>query len=819
MAIYSSPKIKFTGQVRPDDKAAPTYKEGMEYAVAWGKFMYDAFLGDADHQAFLSKAAMLQSYSDGNQDPSKTMDLLLDDNQEGARTSTVVDDGGQQRRIGRDSVRDGYLAVNHTDIFSPMPKYIQVITGIMDQTDHHVTPESTDPQSSNAKIDMKYMAMVKADNHKFFTRFKEMMGIITMDREVQLPQSVQELEMWQSIGAFKLPYEIGLERATGFSLDEGNWKYIKDKTIANLVTFNRAGCITLTDPVTFDILPEWVDVTDIYKDGSPHNSYTDSSFGFAVKYYTIGQIKEMLVGNQEWSDEDIEKLSKSFADDKILGNGSFDRVKYNGFRIPVMHGYYRTKDSHYTTIRRTKAGTLKEFPEPWQNNTTPPRMYDNDKRKTEVTEFETIYEVVYPLGFDKAISFGRFKDIPYDFKSRNVPLPISITVIDGKSITESAIKPLDMLNMTMLRLEGAIAKSPPPGIAIDIDKLSGVRLGSNNMDPIDIIRLYRQSGDYIYRLKTPGNSGSFIGGGATGKPIEELRGGLGTVIADAIQSTEFHLRNLSEVTGLDRITSVSKTPGTDQGAAVTKLAVDATQNNLQPIYKAYLRMKEQVVRYITLKSVAIALSDGPASERMKNIMGQAPYDAIRAAGMKHPIHWGFTTKAHPTAEMKAEIRNAALDSIQAGRNGVPAITQSEFMFIMQHMDSVDGINTARVYLAYKERQRQDLEDARREQGIKMQSEEQQKLQAMKDQAEQKKRDDEFTLEMAKIQAKAEAEISVLRFQASIGTAPGEAPSPPSVTPQQGKDIMAGNDPKPAPSNNTPPAPSNTPPPAGPPPGM
>ena len=82
----------------------------------------------------------LRQLADGNQDIQQYQDILLDESE-----------GGDAKK--------GYMNINW-DIFSVMPKFLRVVEGMMEQTDHQVIATAVDPTSSDEKEDADRKSVV-----------------------------------------------------------------------------------------------------------------------------------------------------------------------------------------------------------------------------------------------------------------------------------------------------------------------------------------------------------------------------------------------------------------------------------------------------------------------------------------------------------------------------------------------------------------------------------------------------------------------------------------------------------------------------------
>ncbi|WP_347852423.1 hypothetical protein, partial [Planktomarina sp.] len=73
-----------------------------------------------------------------------------------------------------------------------------------------------------------------------------------------------------------------------------------------------------------------------------------------------------------------------------------------------------------------------------------------------------------------------------------------------KSMVESCTGFADMLQLTHLKIQQAIAKAKPDGLIIDIEGLENVQLGKGgDLQPLDLHDIYEQTGVFYYRSKNP----------------------------------------------------------------------------------------------------------------------------------------------------------------------------------------------------------------------------------------------------------------------------------------------------------------------------
>jgi len=359
-------------------------------------------------------------------------------------------------------------------------------------------------------------------------------------------------------------------------------------------------------------------------------------------------------------------------------------------------------DSIFETTRKKGDKTM-VYQEEWKGKA--PRFYNSEQRTTSRTDIHTLYHCNWVIGESKdyVYEYGRPSNLPYNYETKEVEAPIHLYKGRGRSIVDRIITLADDIMFQYLKLQAAIIKAPPPGIKFDIGSLDNITLdGTTKLVPLDVLDIYSQTGDFLYRLAPATMPG--LQGMSNPRPIEELRGGLGSAITDAITAMEFYYKQLDVLTGIDPFTTANQAPKPDQGKAVTEMAVAATANALKQLYNGYLTIKEAQTKAATyfIQAVCYLYEDDIEHNPYFKVIGKTNLLAIITAGSTSPICYGFTAKAVPSDYLVNEVIGAARDALNAGRNGSPMLKPSEYLFIVEHLDTFDGIQWARLYLARKE---------------------------------------------------------------------------------------------------------------------
>lgn len=756
--------------VRPKNDLDPKYKQNdPKYSLDMAKYIYSSYrMGRTGIKPDdIDLIELCRRYASGRQDPNKYKKIFLGD--ESPNGVIPLDDVNNGTATVRNQ-REGWVDMDFEHIFSPLPKYMMNIIGMMETQEHDIFCEAQDEKSINEKEDLKYTALVNARHKELTDYVREKLGLPQSDQTL-LPTNMQELSMFESMGAFKLPYEMAMERLLNHTQYVSEYKKIKRRIIYDLVSINKSATMSYTDPITGVVKDKWIDIEDLIIEDSVQEDFKDSTYAAIPENITIVDLRAQ---NPNIPEEELEGLAKRYlgvmGNPNVLGNiqstaktniysPAVANYAYNDIRVPVLHCVWKTTDSEYYTIRKNTEGKEIEVYEPYRGDgTVAPKTYNTDKRKTTRTDIRTIYQCRWVIGTDFVYDYGRLHNISFDFKTKEALLPVHVFRLPGRSIIDNAMVLADQLQMAFLRLQNAIAKSPPPGIAVEFGSLENMAFDGKKWSPLDIIKLRSQTGNYIYRQVSP-IPGQPI---TQNKPFEELRGGLGTAVADALQTFELIYTQLSEVTGVDRLSAVSKSPTADQGVGVTELAVSATSNTLRPIYTGYVTIKENQSRCDAMMLQAV-IQTPEGEEVYKKIIGSSMVDAIKVAGNYPPAEWGFKIIAQPDDAMKNEVRQAAMGAMAGGKNGIPALTYSDYLFIVEHLNTGAGIKYARAFIAYKEGERDKQASQMAQANVQNQTQSQMQLEQLK-----------IKSELLKIQAQLDADKERITLEAAMKTATDQA---------------------------------------------
>lgn len=673
----------------------------------------------------LKEIADLRELANGNQDVRRYQKILLDESDTGEL--------------------EGYMNIAF-DVFSVMPKFLRVVEGMMEQTEHSVIATAVDPKSSSEKEEMKFRTA-------FRMKFKEQLSTIEAglgmeDSKGFLPETIEELELYSGLGGFKLSRETELEEGLDYTAYISEWKEIKKKIIRDALTFNKLCVKDFTDPYVGKVKYRYVDPAMFV--GQYSKSYDHRNMRFAGEVIQES-IEEILKEDPEVDLEKLRKLASTF--NGLNGNPSLTDTelgvsyspdgscKWGNFLVDVYDFEWKSINSEYWTTRTTQYGENLRYEEEWGT------IKKTEKRKTEVFDIHVVYKAKWVIGTEIVYNFGLQHDVPRP-EGKEVALSFHFYAYPDKAIVQSAEPCLHQIALAHIKLQNAIAEAAPPGIAIEYTALQNMKLGGNKMEPLELIRMRKQNGDLIYKSSTHRGQPNIPGGY---RPIQELEGGLGRQLEEFIRIFEIYTEFIREVTGINQIADAS-TPNPEQSVGGSQIAVAATNNALRPIYSAYLTIKERLAKNACMRMQLLIKHNKKAMEGYIPVLGQMGVKIISVSADVVDANYYIKYEAKPTNERKQVIMSAATAAMAPDKDGTKSIELPDFLLIERVLEN-GNLKYAEAFLNYKSKKNKDKQLQLQRENMQLDSERELKAIELKAQVEKEQvtfeTDEKIRFEQAK----------------------------------------------------------------------
>jgi len=203
------------------------------------------------------------------------------------------------------------------------------------------------------------------------------------------------------------------------------------------------------------------------------------------------------------------------------------------------------------------------------------------------------------------------------------------------------------------------------------------------MKPLDIIDLYNQTGNLVYRaMDEEGNPSAM-------RPITELNNGLGNEAAQYFDIINRNVQLLRDILGFNEITDGSTPdPRTLKGVAV--LASESTNNALSYIKDAERGLTERLAYNLTLR-----IQDAAKQGTLKGYVKALGTDSIEFFKVDPHVtahEYGIILEDKPNEHQKESLNKRIEQALQAGQ-----ITIADSLLI----ENLENVKQAQEILAYR----------------------------------------------------------------------------------------------------------------------
>ena len=704
--------FKVDSAFRPSDDINPkTKREDKQWHSNWAKFIWNYGQKNDDSPATnRSHYATLRSYGAGKQDTNKYKMKFPTGSETDTGPSPASEyDTGESKK----GERKGVLNINW-DIVSVFPKFRRILLGKFSTLDHAITAFALDRQSGDERENEKWELFAKKKNNGFMKEVYKMRGL-DYQQPSYLPDDVQELELFESMGGFKLKHEQAMELMIQHTFDVSDWdKNIKDLIFGDLIDLNIAAVMEDFDTEAGKVKQTWADVARLIYPGSFYNNGKKAPFWGYEEYYTIVQLRQKGFS---------EKQLASFANDNSnsLGNSTYQsswynensvagsRCPYNDFNIRVLRCEMRSTDTFYDTKHTNKYGKVKYYPDEYG------KKRDTESKKTRVTHVNNVYQVKWIVGSEECFEYGIKNGQPR--VDKEVEMSCHVIKLSGQSMVENCMTHLDELQMDFLQLQNAKANARSSGIAINFDSISNIKMGGKVMHALSILEIYRTTGDLIFKATPMGLSGM---GNNLGKPMQELTGGIGPLLMELMQDVEFRLKMIREATGVNVVADASD-PDPNLSVGGSEMALSATNNAIRPLYKAYVTLKEKVARSACLRTQLLLKYNPQAYEAYYPVLGRANLQVLAIGQKAQEASYTTKVEAIPTEQEKMDLKNYIAEAMRTGKNGVASLRPSHGLLLNEMLSSSIPLKKIRVMLSFLENKDRQIQDMKEKENYQVQA--------------------------------------------------------------------------------------------------
>ena len=630
-----------------------------------------------------------------------------------------------------------------------IPKFVDIIVNGMSQRVFDIKAYAQDPESLKQRT--KYADAIMRDMYakELIQATKEATGMDFFNSADpnNIPETQEDLDLHMQL-SYKQSIEIAEEEAIDSVLQANKYELVKrriteDLTVigigASKTSFNLANGIDI----------EYVDPANLVY------SYTDDP-NFEDIYY-VGEVKSMSLVEVKkqfpWlSDQELEKIQKFPGNANYTRNFYAQQDSYN--QVQVLYFEYKTYSNQVFKIKQTEQGLEKALEKP---DTFNPPSNDNFERVGR--SIEVLYTGAKILGHEMMLDWRMSENMtrPTSNVSRvNMNYCICAPKL-YKGMIESTVSRItgfaDMIQLTHLKLQQVLSRMVPDGVFVDVDGLAEVDLGNGtNYNPAEALNMYFQTGSIVGRSMT--QEGDINRGKV---PIQELQTSAGgQKIASLIQTYQYYLQMIRDVTGLNEATDAS-TPDVKALVGLQKIAAANSNTALRHLMKASLYLTLRVCENVALR-IADVLQFPLTRAALIDSISAYNTGTLEELQDKNLQDFGIFLELEPDEEQKAQLEQNIRVALASG-----GIDLDDAIDIRQ----VKNLKLANQLLKQKRKKKLEKDQAAQQANIQAQAAANAQAAEQATLAEMQKQQALAETEVQIEQAKSQMEIQRMQTEATI----------------------------------------------------
>ena len=370
-----------------------------------------------------------------------------------------------------------------------LPKFVRVVANKILSRNPYPNLEAVDPLSSSDKNNKKRRIEIQVEAKKQLQQLKENTGMVIGEDPDKLPDTLEEAEILLGTNV-KTDAEIAAQIGTNMTL---SWNSFNDnvfrRCVNDLVSLGMSVVKRNNDP-NEGIKTEYVDPSTFIHSYTEDPGFNDMMYAGHVKTMSILELKRLA--GHELDEEVFEKIAKEAKNKDGNDPNAYSRKSYNKRAMRQEYGYdeymvdvldfeFISVDCIYFEEKENRFGNTNFFMKGFDYEEKQGSVFDRKPHKMEIS---TVYGGSYIMGgSDILFNYGMMKNIPkniHDLSKCRLSYSVVATNMRNmmpKSMVDSCTGFADMLQLTHLKIQQAIAKAKPDGLIIDIEGLENVQLG------------------------------------------------------------------------------------------------------------------------------------------------------------------------------------------------------------------------------------------------------------------------------------------------------------------------------------------------------
>lgn len=640
-----------------------------------------------------------------------------------------------------------------------IPKFRRIALGKLKKSSYSIVADAID----GIALDEKDKFYQKAATNLVLKEEFEKQGINTESLGIgkRDPKDIDELEM-HMMYSYKHQMASEMEQAIKLIMNANGFEDLRKQIIEDIHDFGVGGYKEFFDG-SGNIKIRRVNPSNIVVSHSSDKNFKDIQYCGEIVEMTISDLKDMA--GDQITPMQYEQIFKEQTNKRNpLGRKTNSYNKQNDkLRVKVLDlEFYSVNDIVLEERINTKGNKVVGRINKPKKNT--------EKKKYSKTSYKVVYQCKWVIDTDVYFDYGlqtnmkraksRLSDTTLSYHLVAPDIYQMVTYSLGEQMKSIA----DQIQLSWCKLQNVMLRARPKGIMIEIGALENVPLGKGGkaMKPLDIIDLYNQTGNLVFRaVDEDGNSAGM-------RPITELNNGLGDEAARYFDIINRNIQLLRDILGFNEISDGS-TPDPRTLKGVASLANESTNNALSYIKESERSLTERLSYNISLR-IQDAAKEGNLEGYVKAI-GSNSLEFLKVSPDVTLHEYGIFLQDKPTEFDKEKLARRLEQALQSNQ-----ITIADSIAV----ENIDNLKQAEELLAYKielnreQQQKESLQNQQMNAQIQQQSSqaaEQAKQQTIQLQAQTKlelmKQEKEFDIAMLDRKYQYEMELEKLRVTGRI----------------------------------------------------
>jgi len=616
-----------------------------------------------------------------------------------------------------------------------IPKFRRIALGKLKKSSYNIVADTIDAVALDEKDKFYQKAATNIVLKEEFE--KQGLNIDSLGLGKKDPKDIDELEMHMNY-SYKHQMASEMEQAIKLIMNTNNFEDTRKQIIEDIHDFGVGGYKESFDS-SGNIKIRRVNPSNIVVSHTSDKNFKDIQYCGEVMEMSISDLKEMA-GNQITPDQYKKIIDDQYGKKNPLGrkSNSYNKQSDN-MRIKVLDiEFYSVNDIVLEERINTKGNKVVGRTDRPKKNT--------EKKKYSKSSYKVVYQCKWIIDTEVYFDYGlqtnmkraksRLSDTSLSYHLVAPDIYQMITYSLGEQMKSIA----DQIQLSWYKLQNVMLRARPKGIMIEIGALENVPLGKGGkaMKPLDIIDLYNQTGNLVFRaVDEDGNAAGM-------RPITELNNGLGDEAARYFDIINRNVQLLRDILGFNEISDGS-TPDPRTLKGVASLANESTNNALSYIGDSERSLTERLSYNISLRIQDAAKSGG--LEGYVKAIGSNSLEFLKVSPEVTLHEYGIFLQDKPSEFEKEKLARRLEQALQSNQ-----ITIADSLSI----ENIDNLKQAESVLAYKIEKNREVQQQEALQNQQMNAQIQQQSSQLSEQSKQQT-----------IQLQAETKLAILQKEKEL----------------------------------------------------